>query len=157
MGKNLDGSGVSVLSLDGAGTIKHYLRLFGPQGLGVRLHGLCDEDAEGDWIDKLTNAGIDVASRSDLEEHGFYVCEPDLESELVAALGSTGVNQVIAEQSAEGTYNSFANQPSNSDKSEVEIQVSFCKLDKVRWAPLLSSALAPTSVPSPIAGVLGGI
>jgi predicted ATPase len=156
-GRNLDGAGVSVLSLDGAGTIKHYLRLFGPQGLDLDLHGLCDEDAEADWIAKLTDAGIAVATRTDLEGHGFYVCDPDLEFELVAALGSTGVKQVVAEHGAEGTYNSFANQSSNSGKSEIEVQVAFFKRDKVRWAPLLSDALKPTSVPSPIADLLGSV
>lgn len=155
LGLSLDASGVSVLSLDGAGTFKYYLQLFGPQGLDVQLRGLCDQDAESDWIVKLDAAGISVGNRSDLEAQGFYVCDPDLEAELLSALGTSTTQQIIIANEAEGSYSSFANQQVNQGKSEAEIQLAFFRREKVRWAPLFSAEIDGASVPSPIAELLG--
>jgi predicted ATP-dependent endonuclease of OLD family len=153
-GKDLDASGVSLLSLDGSGTFKHYLQLFGPEGLGVELRGLCDQDAERDWIEKLSAAGIGVADRASLEENGFFVCDPDLEAEMLSALEPTEITRVINEDGAEATFSSFASHPANSGLTEHEIQVAFFKNEKVRWAPLFAAAMSPTALPQPIERLL---
>ncbi|MGH3129994.1 MAG: TOPRIM nucleotidyl transferase/hydrolase domain-containing protein, partial [Gaiellaceae bacterium] len=48
-GRNLDAEGVSVVAMGGAQSIGRFLDLFGPQGLDVRLAGLCDAAEEGDF------------------------------------------------------------------------------------------------------------
>jgi len=58
LGVDLDAKGVALVSLEGAGLLATYLRLLGPQGLGLELRGVCDLDAEQDWCSKLTHAGI---------------------------------------------------------------------------------------------------
>ncbi len=41
-GRDLRGEGVFVVPMGGATNIAHFLGLFGPNGFGVRLAGLCD-------------------------------------------------------------------------------------------------------------------
>ena len=46
-GLALGAPGISIVHLGGATNIGHFLDLFGPRGLGVRLAGLCDAAEEG--------------------------------------------------------------------------------------------------------------
>ena len=41
-GRNLDAEGVSVVPIGGAQSIGRFLNRFGPEGLDVKLAGLCD-------------------------------------------------------------------------------------------------------------------
>src|SRR6266566_1254517 len=77
-GRNLDAEGISVVPIGGATNIGHFLDLFGPRGLDVRLAGLCDAAEEGAFRRGLERAGLGSdLTRVDMERLGFYVCVAD--------------------------------------------------------------------------------
>src|SRR5688572_2967366 len=72
-GRSLDAEGISVVPIGGAQSIERFLVKFGPQGLDVRLAGLCDAGEEGDYRRGLERAGLGShLARSDMEALGFY-------------------------------------------------------------------------------------
>jgi hypothetical protein len=91
LGRDLDAEGVSVLPIGGAQAIGDALDRLGPGGLGVKLAGLCDAAEERHFQRALERAGFGSnLGRADLEALGFYVCDADLEDELVRSLGAAG-------------------------------------------------------------------
>ena len=63
-GRNLSAEEVSILPMGGATNIRSFLDLFGPQGLDVRLAGLCDAGEEGDFrrgLERAASAPTSVA------------------------------------------------------------------------------------------------
>src|SRR5215212_456053 len=104
-GRNLSAEDISILPMGGATNIRSFLDLFGPQGLDVRLAGLCDAAEEGNFRRGLERAGLGSnLSRADMEALGFYVCVADLEDELIRALGAARVEVRLV---AEGELGSF--------------------------------------------------
>ena len=95
-GRDLDAEGISIVPIGGARNIRSFLDRFGPQGLDVRLAGLCDAREEGDFRRGLERAGLGSnLSRADMESLGFYVCVEDLEDELIRSIGAASVERVI--------------------------------------------------------------
>src|SRR5580765_7886399 len=87
-GRHLAGDGVSVVAVGGAQAIGRFLNLYGPNGSHVTLAGLCDAGEEGGLRLALERAGLGHdLGRAEMERLGFYVCEADLEDELVRCLG----------------------------------------------------------------------
>ena len=85
-GRDLAAEGVSVLPVGGAQAIGRFLNLYGPGGSNVGLAGLCDAGEEGEFRRAVERAGFGLAlGRAEMERLGFYVCEADLEDELVRA------------------------------------------------------------------------
>src|SRR6185436_6887816 len=103
--RDLAAEGIRVVPIGGAQAIARELERFGPRGLDVRLAGLCDAGEERDFRRGLERAGLGTpATRAELERLGFFVCEADLEDELIRALGPDGVEAVVE---AEGELRSF--------------------------------------------------
>src|SRR5258708_39954207 len=85
---NLDGEGITIVPMGGSKNIRSFLDRFGPQGLNLRLAGLCDAAEEGDFQRALERAGLGSnLTRSNMERLGFYGCVADLEGELIRAPG----------------------------------------------------------------------
>lgn len=78
---DFDRCGVTVVSLGGAGNFKPAIQLFGPTGFGLRILGLVDA-AEAAY--PATALGI---APGDLHQHDVLISRPDLEAEVVSALG----------------------------------------------------------------------
>src|SRR5690348_9905875 len=77
-GRDLAAEGVSVVPIGGAQAIGRFLVRFGPQGLGLRLAGLCDAGEELEFRRGLERAGLGASlTRARMERLGFYVCEAD--------------------------------------------------------------------------------
>jgi predicted ATP-dependent endonuclease of OLD family len=67
-GRDLAAVGVSIVPMGGAQAIGRFLTLFGPQGLDVRLAGLCDAAEEGVFRRALERAGLGSnLTRADME------------------------------------------------------------------------------------------
>ncbi|MTD43641.1 AAA family ATPase [Conexibacter sp. W3-3-2] len=154
IGVDLDARGVAVISLDGAGLLSTYLRLLGPQGLDIAVSGLCDLDAEADWIAKLAGAGLTVTDRASFNTAGFFVCDLDLEAELVRAVGAHQVEAVINAEGASHQLAAFCALPGNTGLSRDDQLAGFLRKAKTRWAPLVSALVTSTNVPSPIHDLL---
>src|SRR5438874_8104900 len=88
-GRDLEAEGISIVSIGGAQAIGRFLDRFGPQGLDVRLAGMCDAAEESHFGRGLERAGLGTdLTRAGMEALGFYVCVVDLEDELVRCLGA---------------------------------------------------------------------
>src|SRR5215213_3028336 len=86
-GRVLAAEGIAVVAIGGAQAIGRFLDRFGPRGLDVRLAGLCDAGEEREFRRALERAGLGAdLTRSATERLGFFVCDPDLEGELIRAL-----------------------------------------------------------------------
>jgi hypothetical protein len=157
-GRNLGAEGVTVVAMGGAQSIGRFLRRFGPQGLDVRLAGLCDAAEEGEFRRELERAGLGShLGRADIEALGFYVCVADLEDELIRALGTESVEQVVDAQGDLGSFRTLQKQPAWRGRSTGEQLRRFMGSGgsrKIRYARLLVEALDPSRVPRPLDLVL---
>jgi hypothetical protein len=144
--------------MGGATNIRSFLDLFGPQGLDVRLAGLCDAGEEGDFRRGLERAGLGSnLSRADMEALGFYVCVADLEDELLRCLGAACVEQVVEAQGELGSFRTFQEQPAwqgRSSQAQLRRFIGTHSGRKIRYARLLVDALDLTSVPRPLYRIL---
>jgi hypothetical protein len=157
-GCDLAAAGVSVVAMGGAQAIGRHLNEFGPRGLDVRLAGLCDAAEEQDFRRGLERAGLgSTLTRSELERLGFYVCDPDLEQELIRSLGACAVERVIAEEGESRAFDTFRKQPAKRGQSYDEQLWRFMWNRKIRYAPLLVGALDLARVPRPLDRVLAHV
>ena len=83
-GRDLAAEGVSVVAIGGAQAIGRFLNLYGPRGSNLGLAGFCDAGEERAFGQALERAGFGRdLGRAGMERLGFFVCERDLEDELV--------------------------------------------------------------------------
>jgi hypothetical protein len=157
-GRDLAAEATAVVPMGGASNIRHFLELFGPRGLDLRLAGLCDAGEEGDFRRGLEWAGLGSnLRRADMEALGFYVCVADLEDELIRRLGAARVEQVVEAQGELGSFRIFQRQPAwqgRSSQAQLRRFIGTHSGRKVRYARLLLDALELTSVPRPLDRVL---
>jgi hypothetical protein len=157
-GRNLDAEGVAVLSMGGGGGLDSHLRRLGPTGRGLRLLGLCDVDHEARWARRLATAGFGPGlDRAGLEELGFFVCDRDLEDELIRTLGVAAVEELIAAQGEAHALRTFTRQPAQRSVARADQLRRFLGTKsgrKARYAPLLVEATIPGQEPLPLRKVL---
>ncbi len=161
LGRDLDAERVAVVPIGGAQAIGRFVDEYGPRGLGLRLAGLCDAPEEPEFRRALARAGLgDDLTRAGMEERGFYVCEVDLEDELIRALGTDAVEAVVDAQGELGSFRTLQKQPAWLGRPTHEQLRRFMGSGgsrKIRYARLLVEALGPGAVPHPLAGVLGHV
>jgi hypothetical protein len=160
-GRNLDADGVAIVPMGGATNIGSFLDGYGPQGLDLRLAGLCDAAEEGDFRRALARAGFGSnLTRADMESLGFWVCVEDLEDELIRALGAASVERVVEAQGELGSFRTLQKQPAQQGRTVEEQLRRFMGTRggrKIHYARLLVEALDPGDVPRPLDGVLGAV
>jgi hypothetical protein len=159
--RNLKAEGVSVVPIGGAQAIGRFISQFGPQGLDLKLAGLCDAAEERNFQHGLERAGLGSnLTRADLERLGFYVCVADLEDELIRALGATSVEQVVDAHGDLGRFRTLQKQPEWRGRTTEEQLRRFMGSGgrrKIRYAQLLVDALDLTQVPRPLDRVLAHV
>jgi hypothetical protein len=160
-GRNLDAEGIAVVPIGGAQSIGRFLKRFGPEGLDVKLAGLCDAGEEGDFRRGLERAGLGAdLTRPEMEGLGFYVCVADLEDELIRALGADTVEQVVDAQGDLGSFRTLQKQPEWRGRATEEQLRRFMGSGgrrKIRYGRLLVEALDLGQVPRPLDGVLAHV
>jgi hypothetical protein len=157
-GQVLGRGGLCVVAMGGATSIGHFLDLLGPHGLDVRLAGLCDAGQEGYLRCALERGGLGpAASRADMEARGFYLCTADLEDELIRAVGSAAVEQIIQVQGELPSFRTFPQQPAQRWRSPDQQLHRFMGTRsgrKCQYARLLAGALNLARIPRPLDRVL---
>jgi len=160
-GRVLAAEGIAVVAIGGAQAIGRFLDRFGPRGLDVRLAGLCDAGEEREFRRALERAGLGAdLTRSATERLGFFVCDPDLEGELIRALGAEAVEAVVAAQGDLGPFRTLQKQPEWRRRPVEEQLRRFMGSGgsrKIRYGRLLVDALDLTRVPRPLERVLAAI
>jgi Overcoming lysogenization defect protein-like, TOPRIM domain len=160
-GRDLDAEGVSVVATGGAQAFGRFLAEFGPHGLDLRLAGLYDAAEELDIRRGLERAGLGSnLTRAEIERLGFYVCDADLEDELIRALGAAKVEQVIDAQGDLGRFRTLQKQPEwrgRPAKEQLRRFMGSGGRRKIRYARLIVDALDLTQIPRPLDGVLSRV
>ncbi|NRQ40530.1 ATP-dependent endonuclease [Nonomuraea sp. NN258] len=153
-GRNLAAEGISLVAMGGATNIGTYLGKFGPPGRDLRLAGLCDVGEEGDFQRSLERAGLGSdLGRADLEALGFFVCVADLEDELIRALGTITVEDVIDSEGELGSFRTLQRQPAwreSNTHAQLRRFMSAGSGRKIRYSSLLVAALDLDHVPRPL-------
>jgi hypothetical protein len=160
-GLDLAAEGICVVPMGGAMSAVRFLRLFGANGLRVRLRGLCDEGEESYFRHGLEMTGHGtLSSRTAMESLGFFVCVTDLEDELIRALEITGVEGVLAAEGDLARFRLFQNQPAQRARP-VERQLrrflGTTSGRKAQYAAALVQALASDRIPRPLDRLLATV
>ena len=145
-GVSLVSERVEIVPIGGAHAIGRFLAHFGP--LGVPLAGLYDAAEEREFSRALGE---------DLERQGFFVCEPDLEGELIRALGAAAVEAVAEAHGDLGSFRTLQKQPAwRGEPLEEQLRrfMGSGGSRKIRYARLLVEALDPEAAPEPLDRVL---
>jgi hypothetical protein len=138
-GVDLEAAGVTIAVIGGAHAIARFVAGTAP---GVRLAGLCD-------------AGEERHFRRALEH--VFVCDADLEDELIRALGTDTVVAVISEQGELGRLRTFQKQPAQREvplTRQLRRFLGTTSGRKIAYGRLLVEALDLERVPVPLDGVL---
>jgi hypothetical protein len=129
---------IEIVPIGGAQAIRRAAAEYGAE----RVTGLCDAGEERFFRRVLGDA--------------TYVCDKDLEDELIRAVGADRVQDVVAAQGELETFRNFQNQLFWREKP-VEAQLRRWLQNGgryLRYPPLLVEALEPDEIPRPLVGVL---
>ncbi len=157
-GRDLAADGVSVEAVGGAQAIGRFLNLYGPRGSNLELAGFCDAGEER-WLRRaLEHAGFGGdLGRDEIERLGFFVCERDLEDELVRCLGAPVVEEILAAHGKLGSFRTYQKQPQHRARTTEEQLRGFLTNWKIRLAAPLVEALDLDRVPRALDGVLAHV
>jgi hypothetical protein len=138
--------GVEIVPIGGAQAIGRFLAHFGP--LGVPLAGLYDAAEAREFSNALGD---------NLEQRGFFACDPDLEGELIRALGAEAVEAVAEAHGELNAFRTLQKQPAWRGQPVEEQLRRFMGSGgsrKIRYARLLVEALDLDAAPAPLDRVL---
>jgi hypothetical protein len=155
MGFDLEGAGVAIVQIGGATNIWRYLELYRTHHPDVAVGGLCDANQEPAFRRALAQFGFGPdLSRAEMESIGFFVCDADLEDELIRSVGVERVLEIIEAEGELQSFRTYQKQPAHSARPLEEQVHGFMWNRKFRYARLLVNALDLERVPHPLAGAL---
>ena len=152
-GLDLAAAGVVVQAMGGATNVAAHLEHFGPHGIGIRVGGLYDVAEERFFVRGLARAGLEGT----LPELGFFALDPDLEHELIRALGPEGCQEIIERQGDLAAWDLFRRQPFQRDRpavAQVHRWLGSGSGRKIRYAAAFTEALDLEAVPRALHQVL---
>ncbi len=139
-GRDLGAEGVDIVAIGGAHALRRFLASLDVRE--VKLAGLCDAGEAAEFTHSLERV---------------YVCDPDLERELIRALGPAKVQRIIEEQGELHSFRTLQKQPFQRTRTlEQQLRV-FLGNRKIRYAPLLVDALDLARVPRPLDELLAAV
>ncbi len=142
---------VDVVSMGGITNLRRHLAELA--GLAGTDHVAVLHDArETPYVDRTLTRHAGAVAR--------FVCDADLEDELVRALGMPAVLDVVAGAGDLDAWHILLNQPFHRGRPESAVLRRFWGTTsgrKDKYAALLSAALEPARVPAPLAGVLAAV
>lgn len=141
--------GTAVLPMGGAMSVRRFANLL--RGVaevpdGIALRGLCDA-GERRFFER---AGVPARATG--------VCHPDLEGELIAALGMPRAEEILAETGDLPLFRTFQHQPAQRERAGTDQLHRFLGTTsgrKEQYAHILTSALPADRVPAPLLMALG--
>ncbi|WP_028809310.1 TOPRIM nucleotidyl transferase/hydrolase domain-containing protein [Streptomyces sp. 351MFTsu5.1] len=151
-GRDLAAEGVAAVSMGGAMSIARFAAVLGPPGLDLRLTGLCDVREEPFYERGLQRAGASDAV--------YFVCVADLEDELIRALGTARVEEIVEADGDLRPWQTFLSQPAQHGRPRDQQLRRFLgtkKGRKIRYGHLLVEALDVDRVPAPLEELFGAV
>jgi len=160
VGRELDREGVVVAPMGGAHAIDTFLAVLAtrpvqPQHIG----GMCDRREAAVVRAALARAGRGpVSTDADLERVGFYVCDADLEGELIAAVGPAATERLLDRHGDLAAFRRLQRQAPWGGRPLEEQLHRFLRSRSRRmhhYAGRLVDAVDLERMPRPLLGVLG--
>jgi hypothetical protein len=155
-GRNLDH--VRLVPMGGATNARRVLVELVPTGAHVL--GLCDLNEAPYVLRALRHVGYAVRDVDSLPGHGFWVCDRDLEEELIRAVGARRALEVLEATRLAASFATFTRQPAWSDRPFPDQLRRFAGAGSGRkelLAGAFTAALSPDELPLPLAGLLSGV
>ncbi|MCU1423174.1 MAG: hypothetical protein JWN36_2825 [Microbacteriaceae bacterium] len=157
-GRDFPGERVAVVPVGGATAVRRFLEPFGPRGLDLRLAGLVDAAEERFYRQAVQGSDRHPElTRDEMEQLGFFVCVADLEDELIRAIGTERVIEVVAGEGQAKALRTFRNQPAQRERTlEQQLHRFMGTMSgrKSRYAAALAGVVELDRIPRPIAGLL---
>ena len=157
-GTHLAAQRVLVFPVGGVTNLARFAGALSRSGLGVRLAGLYDASDEALALRGLERAGVGTGpTRASAERAGFFVCDHDLEDELIRALGTAAVEGLLAAQGELSSFRRFQAQPAQLGRDvhgQLKRFMGTRSGRKIRYGALLVEALEPARVPLSLQRVL---
>ncbi|GAB3622811.1 hypothetical protein GCM10027418_08930 [Mariniluteicoccus endophyticus] len=148
---------LEIVSLDGVTNIGRVLADIRQVRPDIDVVGMCDA-AEARFVERaLVADGLPVRDASDLPVYGFFVCDSDLEEELVRALGAERARDALEGAGLGGKLDALRQQAAWADRPLFEQVHRFCGVGSGRKelaAGILASALAEDEIPEPLSMLL---
>ena len=141
-GRHLAANGVDVVAIGGAQAVGRVLAGYE----SVRVGGLYDVGEQRAVLRGLERAGVAA--------DGFFACDPDLEGELVRALGSERMLALVTARGQLGAFDTYRKQPAKRSLPLDAQLHGWLHNWKIRYAAALVEALDLDRVPPPLDGVL---
>jgi len=141
-GRDLHADGVAVVAIGGAHAVSHFVDRFH----GAKLVGLCDA-AEAPTFQRVLHSDV-------------FVCDADLEDELIRALGVETVERVVDAHGELRSFRTLQKQAAwrgRSPDQQLHRFLGSGARRKIRYARFLVEALEPSQVPAPLRGLLAAI
>lgn len=157
LGHDLNKAGIDVVPIGGAMAIRNALAAYGPDGEGLQLAGLVDIGEVRHTCRALFGGAEQEPYEGALAGAGFFVCDRDLEDELIRALGVSGVQRVLAERGDLDRSRTFQHQPAHRDEPDADQLRRFLGTTagrKIAYATHLVEALSPATLPAPLRDVV---
>ncbi|MBM9459589.1 hypothetical protein JK386_06715 [Nocardioides sp. zg-536] len=152
-GVDLGAEDITVTAIGGAGNFGRAIA--DAAAAGHRGGGLYDEGEE-----RFVAGTFNRQPGEDLTRHGFFACRPDLEAELIRALGVVASTALLEEHGDGSAFRTFQQQPAHRDE-EVAAQLhrflGTTAGRKARYAALMAEDVDFEAVPEPLSGLLSWI
>jgi hypothetical protein len=142
-GRDLVSEGIAVIPIGGAHAIGRFVAGFAKD---VPITGMCDVGEAAQFKRALPD--------------GFYVCNVDLEDELIRALGVESVLRIVEEHGDLRAFRTLQKQAAWRGRPVDEQLRRFMGSGgrrKIRYARFLVEALDPARAPLPLEGVLAHV
>jgi hypothetical protein len=171
-GCDLAAARIVVLPIGGITNLGTFIQALGPptssgpgqgqgQGRGLRLAGLCDLAEEPYAMRVLQRCGLGTPlNRADTEALGFFVCDADLEDELIRALGTAGAEAVLQAEGELESFRRFQAQPAQRGRDVAPQLRRFMGTRagrKIRYGTLLTEAIDLPRIPRALDRVLAHV
>jgi hypothetical protein len=153
LGRDLGAEGVDVVAAGGVGEFAKALMAHAPPSRVVGLYDAGEARVVRQALQR-SGRGDDPAAA------GFHACTPDLEAELIAALGVTRVEEVIDAEGELASLRRMQRQPAQRDRPAAAQLHRFMGTRggrKIRYGGLLVDALPLDAVPAPLARLLADV
>lgn len=153
---DLESAGAAIVSMNGVTNLHHHLAALAREPRPRRVVGLFDLGEIAYVRYTLLEAGLGHEG-ADPASVGFFACDPDLEGELIRALGSERVEELLAEHGELARFRVFQHQPAQRAKA-VDAQLRrFMGTHsgrKARFAPILVGALEDSRIPAALSSLI---
>ena len=155
-----EGTAYRLVDMGGVTNVARHLAEGARQRPAPRVLGLCDAAEAWVVVRALRDAGHDVDDEADLERFGFFVCDRDLEEELIRAHGVDACLALLERQGLGHRFRAFSRQRAWTGRPVEDRLRRFSGVAsgrKVRLARDLAEALGPDQLPAPIRGLVDRI